>query len=684
MGTFPSVFKSWQCPNAYSREDARLGWLNEAAEEGEAWNRAQRGYDDWSRGMDLIAGRLGRDKILKYRSQITGNRLKTNVRVAVEGLAAIRPWGGYRSQDAYQKQAVFMNATTRALYLNGFWDQSIKEALQWAAVTNTGWLRPVYRRGQAGRGHGDVFLDSFGMPSVLPVQMPPNGDFQRAYATTLMDERPVWEAHGMFPDFQDRLVPTSSKYWYSADIRRAASNNNQRTFNPFARRTTGGELTEHLIPIRYTTINDLSINTTGRTIPMGVPGSPWAYDVPALNTDIPMGTDRHGMPRTRKATVNDARMYPFRRLLISSQACIMYDGPAFNWHGELDLIPFCLDKWPWEPTGFGLLHDGMPMQDALDSIDRGTMDKIIANMDRPLGYDINSVSRREAKSVDLMAPRQRIGFDGSAVDKPFQALAPDDVYRVDQTTLAYRKELQQDMDYVLQSRDIVELSKARALGKGIDQLEALQAANGPLVKGMSRSVERSVCMLANQVKYQICQFMDTARLIPYLNEAEERTVFDYDPSTLIPSHLPGEAPYDAWGRPIPSPTQRVERARWWAQALGFVMVPHSVHEIHQMTYRLMLMQMRDRGFHIAESDILEANDIPDVKRVPGTTTQERFFMEKTEEISWMSKLAIITAGSGIDVQAATQGGRVGRPPTAQQAPQLKQKGDGRTTISESG
>lgn len=681
-----TVIKSWQAPTWYAREADKIAWINESCQEGANWNKNQRGYDDWQKGLDIIAGRIPRDKTMQYRSQLTSNRLKTNVRVTVEGLSSIRPWGGFRSYDAYQKQALFMNSTTRALYLNGFWDQSIKEALQWASVTNSGYIRPVYRRNMGGRGKGNIELDAFGQPSVLAVQMPANGDLQQAYAVTLLDEKPIWMAHGMFPDFQDRLRPTSSKYWYAAEIRGAASANNARQpwWNPFRRRqVTGNELSDCLIPIRYTTINDLSINTTGKTIPMGEPGSPWAYDVPAKGAQIQLASGQF-----REATINDARMYPFRRLIISSENCCMYDGPAFNWHGELDLIQLCLDRWPWEPTGFGLVHDGYPMQEAIDSIDRGIMDKINADMDRPLAYDINAVSKREANVVDLMQPRQRIGFDGSAVDKPFTQIAPDDVYHVSAESLAFRKELQQDMDYTLQTRDIVELSKARALGKGIDQLEALLAANGPLVKGMSRSMEKSVCQIANQVKYLTCQYMDTSRLIPYINEAGLETVFDYDPSSLIPSHLPGE-PTEQNGDggtkiPVASPTQRVERARWWAESLVFTLTPHSIHEIHQMTYRLMLLQMKQRGIHIAECDIMEANDIPDVERAPGTTTQERFWSEKKREIEWMAKMQETVAGSGIDVQAVMSGQRTpGRPPTAQAAPQLQQKGDGRPVVSES-
>ena len=687
-----TVYREWQVPPSSASESRKLGWINEACEEGSGWHKSQRGFDDWAKGLDIISGRHGRRDLQEYRSDLSGNRLKVNISVAISGLSSIRPWGGYQAGSEFEQYARFMNETTRAMYLRGFWDQRIKEALQWAATVATGFIRPVYRRAMAGQGHGRIELDTFGMPSVLPVQMPANGDYQRAYAVTLMDEKPIWEAHGMFPDFQDRLKPTISKYWYSHQIRQSSqANNNRRGWWPFSKR--GSESASHLIPVRYTTINDLSVNLTGQTIHMGSPGSPWAYDVPSFRSKIPSGLDFDGNPLFREANELDARMYPFRRLIISSQDCVMYDGPAFNWHGELDLIPFCLDRWPWEPAGFSMVHDGYTIQRAIDQIDRGNMDKVNADMDRPMAYDMNSVSKREANQIDLMQPRLRIAFDGSAVDKPFSQIAPEEAYRISPESVVMKQKLQEDMDYTLQTRDIVELGKARALGKGIDQLEALINANGPRVKDMSRSMEMSVSALANQVKYLTLQYMDTSELIAYVNDANLPKIFDYDPSSLVPSHLPGEPVDDAQGRPVGSPTSRVQRARWFAQNLQFTIVPHSIHELHQMEYKLMLIQLKQRGAPIPWCDIFEACNLPDTKRQPGNTAQDRFQAEQEADLEWKVNLAKIAQGLGIDMAALMGGGGggpsptgkpEGRPPTAQAAPRLRVKGDGRPVISESG
>lgn len=681
-----STPNEWQCPPAEASEDRRLGFLNSAVEEGDSWLRSQRGNRDYKKALDIISGTFETGQTLAYRSHLSSGRLKTNIRTAISGLANIRPmWGYHADSKAFQPCAGMLNKVSRAIYLEQFFDRSIKETLQWAATTATGWIRPVYQRDQAGWGKGNIQLLSYGSPCVLPVQMPSNGDYQQAYAVSLLDEMPIYMAHSKFPDYQDRLRPTSSRYWYSSDIRQSATGNARKRawWNPF-RRKAESMLSDLYIPIRYTTVIDLSINTTGHTIPMGEPGSSWYYEVPPF--------DPEGKINGKVVGMNEARMYPYRRMMISSETCIMYDGPAFGWSGELDLIPFCIDQWPWEPLGFSMVHDGYEIQKALDAIDRGTMDKIMAQQDLPLGYDLNAVNKREADSFDPMQPRARIAFDGSAVDKPFAPPVPIEVYQVRPEVLTFYDKLEQALDYQLQIRDIVELGKARALGKGMDQLEALMAANGPVVKDMARGMERSLCRIGQQLKYLELQYLTTARVMQYVGEdGVTPETFDYDPATLVPSHMPGEDVHDSSSKPVGSKYSQIQRARWFAENVRFYLMPHSVHEITQMTYRLLLLQLRQRGAPIAWSTVMESCDVPDVKKADGSSVQDQYWSEKEQEITHAARAKQIVDALGLDMGGGAPGGgkerpngstpHGGRPPTGQQAPQLRHGG---RTISESG
>ncbi len=81
----------WQAPQPEAPESYKLGWLNESVEQGQSWIESQRGYADIRKGLDILSGIGEKGNILDYRSQISGRRLKTNIRVVIAGLSNIRP-----------------------------------------------------------------------------------------------------------------------------------------------------------------------------------------------------------------------------------------------------------------------------------------------------------------------------------------------------------------------------------------------------------------------------------------------------------------------------------------------------------------------------------------------------------------------------------------------------------------
>jgi hypothetical protein len=119
-------------------------------------------------------------------------------------------------------------------------------------------------------------------------------------------------------------------------------------------------------------------------------------------------------------------------------------------------------------------------------------------------------------------------------------------------------------------------------------------------------------------------------------------------------------------------------------------MPHSVHEITQMTHRLMLIQLRQRNYPVSAATVMEACEVQDVVRPEGNSEQDRYWAEKEDELSHMVRMKGVLAGLGIDPALAEQGpeesgttSQGGRPATLATAPQLEQKGDGRPLISTS-
>ena len=683
-------YKSWQLPPAATAESDRIGWLDDATGDGLAWLKSQRGFKDFRKALDTISGMDTQPTYAaSYRSRVNPNRLKRNIREVVSVMSKLRPFWGYHSDNkAFAPQALMMNKVTRAWYLESFADRAVKEALQYAAATGRGWIHPVYRRDMYGTGRGDIKLLTYGAPSVLPTQLPSSGNWQEAYAVTILDEMPVAMAHGMFPSFQNRLVPSSSKYWYQNDaIHKAALGNVlNRIFGKTPRAETAG-LPDLLVPVRKTWVLDLSINTTDRPIPMGEPGSTWSYTVPYIGQEITVGQDTNGRALTRKADENDARLYPYRRLLISSDRCIMYDGPGFDWHGMFPGVSFSPDSWPWEPLGFSMVHDGYEQNESMKEIMRGNMDKIRSQLDPPLKFDTNATSMKEMRRFDPMQPRARIGLDGNAVDGIGVDLAvPMDVLKVYPESMQMYETLGASMDAQMAINDIQALAKARTVGS-MDELEKIMETQGPIVEDMSRSMEPPMRDLGVMVKYLVLQYYTTPRVMQIVGmDGVHPEVFDFDPASLVPSHLPGENPQMA------SASDKITRARVFADNLRFFILPNSLHEMTQMQMKLGLIQLRKATVKIDSQTIAEAWELPNYGTLEGNTIIERFQSEQEMDLEFAARMQQIAAAEGLippgmnapGAATAPQKPQEGRPPSGQAAPKLVSKdGGARSTITES-
>lgn len=698
MGSYaPPLYREWQCPPNAVADDYKIGWLNENTEEAQAWLKSQRGMGDVRKALDTLAGRdTGIKTAAAYRSQLNPNRLKRNVREIVGTLAKLRPiWGYHSDNQSFKSQAEMFNKVTRAWYLESMADRSIREALQYAAATCRGWVVPMYRRQLYGQGRGEIKLFTYGAPCVIPTQLPSSNDYQSAYTMTILDEMPVAMAHAMFPLFQDKLRPSSARYWYQNDAVRQAARGNflQRIFR---RNTMKGdtELSELLVPIRRTYVIDCTVNTTDQAIPMGEPGSSWFYTVPFVGQDIPAGTDlRTGQMTYRKANENDARLYPTRRLLISTDRCIMYDGPNFDWHDMFPGVSFCMDDWAWEPLGFSLVHDGYDLNEAIKTLVRGNMDKAVAQTDMSLAYDTNAVSMAEARAFDPMQPRNRIGFDGSAIDgQPFTPVVPPEVLKIDEGSIKMIEYLEQAMDGQLAVRDAIALAQMRAVGS-MDELEKIVETNGPIIEDMSRCMEPPMRDLGYMLKFNIMQWETTSRVMQYVGpDGVSRAVFDYDPTSLVPSHGPGENPSS------PSLLSPRQRARTFADNLRFFVLPNSLHEYAQMAMKLALVQLRKAGIKIDSQTVAEAFNVPNYGTIDGSTVIEKFEAEQEMDLVHAAKMQMIAQAEGLMPPLGAPGAGAppgapkpngaapeGRPPSGGQSPRIVSKeGGARSTISESG
>jgi hypothetical protein len=401
-------------------------------------------------------------------------------------------------------------------------------------------------------------------------------------------------------------------------------------------------LTDLLVPVRRSYIIDLSINTTDREIPMGEPGASWSYTVPYIGQDIPVGMD----PRTnqmtyRKANETDARLYPYRRLLISTDTCCMYDGPGFDWHGMFPGVPFSMDDFPWEGLGFSLTRDGYEIQKAINEICRGNMDKVKQQLHPSLTFDSNATSMSEARRFDPYKPDERIGFDGTAIEGAlFAPAVPPETLKVEPESAAMVAYFEGVLDHQMGIADIQNLAKMRAVGS-MDDLEKVMEANGPIVEDNSRGMEPSMRDLGTMVKYLICQYYTTTRIMHWVGaDGVARGTFDFNPASLIPSHLPGEDVDKT------SPTDRIKRARVFCDNLQFLILPGSLHEITQMQSKLALIQLKKIGVKISSQLLAEAFAVPNYGSFDGADEIARWKTEQEMDMEFAARMMAIKAALG--------------------------------------
>ena len=213
---------------------------------------------------------------------------------------------------AYKQFAEMLTKVSRAIYLESDFPAQILKVLQYASVMGIGYLWPKVRADEYGFGERQMVFNALGILDVVPVQIPRSNNVQDAYAITVYDYMPIAEAHGRYPLFQG-LLQTVGPRSYKSQVQARRLDYAERFRYGEQGRSFGNLYCE----MRYTFVRNLRINNTGLELPMGNPGTSWFYKVPFIGQQI-FGGVRNGQPYMRSATVEDCRVYPTLRLIITS------------------------------------------------------------------------------------------------------------------------------------------------------------------------------------------------------------------------------------------------------------------------------------------------------------------------------------------------------------------------------
>jgi hypothetical protein len=504
-------------------------------------------------------------------------------------------------------------------YQSTFSDIEIKKCLQYAGVFGTGYIGPDWKSNYWVRGRGEIVLKVYSPEDVLPVQLPADNDLQRAYGVSLREAVPINLARAMFPTMAGKIIPDRQS---PSGLRRGLTRLKSYlspVLNRFAadqRPNRTADTSFPVVDIYQTYLLDLSVNEGPDELVMGEPGTSWSYVVPVLGSNIPDGTNPDGTPRFRKASPEDAMIYPFRRLITWCNSGILRDDTSYWWHGMVPIVKMSFDEWAWEFLGYSMTRDLDSIEQSTNTIRRAIDDSANARLRPPMMFDDRTLSKSLVESVDTRVPGQAVGVDFTVGDRPMRPILEPQYYDVPPWILEVVKGNDESQKYLSGVQDFSALAKAQQIPSS-DTVEKIMEMAGPIVTSISRNMEAALGQLGEMIKCMFFQFYTAKRRIQILGK-DGITPLDtsyFTPDKLTPSHMPGEA------KDRSSAFTDVARARMAMGSIYFKITPNSLHQITQMTRKLLYIQLQKAGIPIDPWTMAEINDIPNFGQPPdGTTT----------------------------------------------------------------
>jgi hypothetical protein len=231
---------------------------------------------------------------------------------------------------------------------------------------------------------------------------------------------------------------------------------------------------------------------------------------------------------------------------------------------------------------------------------------------------------------------------------------------------------------------------------GRDTMEKYLEAMTPELRLEARQIEGFLREIAAMFLPNVAQFYSKSKRILKLGEAGKVLEdVDYDPDTMIPSMQPGTPGYLP---ELDSGVPRDQRALWYIKQFAFWVAPSSLLALHAMERKMLYLQLSRQGYMDFWSlgEMLEVPNMgspPPVLLPKASLSAEEVAVLPINPATGQPQLPMElripqTVTERLMAQAQLGIGQTtspaGRKASGQEAPQLKQKSDGSTTVSESG
>ena len=410
----------------------------------------------------------------------------------------------------------------------------------------------------------------------------------------------------------------------------------------------------------------------------------------------------------RPAQVEDCRVYPNLRLIITSSGTAnspMYDGPAFDWDSNIPIIQYTVDDWAWEPLGRSLVGDVASIEMTKRKLERQLDQVVTASLNPPMGYNIDENSGSKVEHFDIFEPDVRMGLAGGKPQDMLQSLLPESVRAetVHFTMLKYLDECEQ-MQLGLTDLGNLQNMKMNIANETADKmLEGI----GPIGKGIAARIEKGNKRVGERMKFLIPQWFNVKRIMEYVGpDGMARETFDYDPDSLVPSHMPDEMDNGQFPN-TPSQYDQLTRARWFARQIRLVSIPSTLLKLTQAAEQMKFLQLKRSGAPVSWETVFGKLDMADPKGEIDKSFKEEVQLQKMKILAQIEVMKIMKElgidpsqmggqdqGKGGSAKGGGGGGKApggqhagGRPPSGSKTPKLASKGgaggEPRTIVKES-
>lgn len=666
-----NLFSSSSAAPEAEYEAGLLNWIDQKVLEGDAILRDEPAYDEIDKAINYIMGDQFREDRPSALANCPDNRLKNILNQTVAALTDIHPLFGFKTyNEAFKDQENTLMHLSQAWWVNTFADLKLGDVIKFAAGVGTGYCE-ISWDASAASGEGDITLRAIDPRDVLPISPQLNSSVQDWGGVIIRTSKAPNELRTRFPD-KAHLITADNQPSIVARTWSRARRLMSRVISPVSPVDGLNASNSHNLPRRvestevytiYVKDSRLSIDNQPRI--MGDPATSWSYTVYPVGWDqVPDGYGDDGQPRFRRAKLEDSKLYPRGRMIIATKKVVLYDGPNPYWHGMFPLAKLSLDPWPWSLLGLGLVHDIMPLQDALNEVLNGFLDHVRKLLRPAVVADKKVTANSVWDRIDTRIPGMKFkiptGVNGvKAID--FVSPEPLPAY-----TFEFLQFLTQEMDYHAGVANLNALAQLQQV-PGEDTIEKMQEALQPTLRLKSRLLEYFLREVGEMVKCNFFQFYNLPRRVSMLGDAGiVFNDFDFDPGTMIPSLAPGDQGYEPG---LDKRLSRPQRAQWFHKNFTFQITPNSMLAISQMSKKLQYMMLR-KEMLIDRWTLYDVMEIPNGGTPPGNpqTITDRLQLEMS--------------------MFPPPGMPVGQPPSMQQAPQLQQKSDPngipRGTISTSG